>query len=222
MYNFARVGPPKPLRLVVGDQSALYLLVALKRDAGRAEEADMCPSEPEEQTAPESPRPTWRGQIPPVVGREAETLREDLLRAGTLLRDGMLKLQNFVQSMHVTLHEMGECIERAQTMRDETSQAALLTQLQQLQITALTQTDQAFIGLQLEDILSQLLDYANRRAGGLSSVALATAEILRHGAFPNEHAALDELTLTIATVNQRANERAVTQESMSTGDVELF
>lgn len=171
---------------------------------------------------PIDPRPTWRGQIPPVIDRETESLRDELVQAGSLLRDGMLKLQTFVTSMQQTIHALGEGLERLEAAKGGGERAAQLAALKELQTTAVQHVDEAVVGLQLEDILGQLLDYANRRVGGLSNVALAMAAILRQGNFPESHAALDELAQALAEVNRRAHDRAVAQESMTAGDIELF
>jgi hypothetical protein len=86
----------------------------------------------------------------------------------------------------------------------------------------LSQSERAILGLQLEDVLGQLLEYTRKRADGLSKIAAALAEAVDRESLAQRDSLHDRLKAAMAEADERANRSVVDQQSLDTGDVELF
>jgi hypothetical protein len=86
----------------------------------------------------------------------------------------------------------------------------------------LSQSETAILGLQLEDVLGQLLEYTRKRAEGLSTLAATLAEAVDHDTLAQNSALQQRLQHIVAQVDERAASKVVQQESLGSGDVELF
>jgi chromosome segregation ATPase len=158
----------------------------------------------------------------PVIGRERDAMEEELMRARELLRDGMAKLHGFFDALRASVGAQASLLNK---LGDETVHAddrrATLHQLFADHENVLSQSETAILGLQLEDVLGQLLEYTRKRAEGLSTLASALAEAVDHDTLAQNSALQQRLQTIVAQVDERAGS-AVQQESLGSGDVELF
>lgn len=175
---------------------------------------------PDEQTANSD---NVKLELHPVIGREREAMEEELLRARELLRDGMAKLHGFFDALRASVGAQATLLSK---LSDETVQLedrkATIDQLFVDHQSVLSQSETAILGLQLEDVLGQLLEYTAKRAEGLSTLASALAEAIDHDTLAQNSVLVERLREILAQVDQRAASKVVQQESLGSGDVELF
>ncbi|MET0389280.1 MAG: hypothetical protein ABW321_25125 [Polyangiales bacterium] len=161
--------------------------------------------------------------IGPVIGREQEAMEEELVRARELLRDGMTKLHGFFDALRSSVNAQSDLLSK---LRDETadteSRASTIHQLIDDHKSVLTQSETAILGLQLEDVLGQLLEYTRQRASGLSKIASALSEAIDHDELAQNRALSDKLKTAVDEVDKRSQNRVVDQESLEPGDIDLF
>lgn len=161
--------------------------------------------------------------IGPVIGREQEAMEEELLRARELLRDGMTKLHGFFDALRASVNSQADLLGK---LRDEASDSEQRTttihQLIDDHKSVLTQSETAILGLQLEDVLGQLLEYTRQRANGLSKIASALSEAIDHDELAQNSALHDKLKTAVDEVDKRAQSRVVDQETLEPGDIDLF
>lgn len=159
----------------------------------------------------------------PVIGREREAMEEELLRARELLRDGMTKLHDFFDALRASVGAQAVLLSK---LRDDNVHAddrrATLHQLLSDHEHVLSQSESAILGLQLEDVLGQLLEFTRVRAEGMSSLADALAEAVDHDRVAQNSSLHKRLLTAVAKVDERAAIHAVEQDSLNQGDVELF
>jgi hypothetical protein len=146
-----------------------------------------------------------------LIGNEGRLLADDLERARVLLRDGMAKIASFVSVLQ-------ESAERAHQLANvgEQDAAAITRALSTIQVDAA----RAVMGLQLEDILGQLIEGTRARVGAFSQLSTALAELVarRPSLAPCVQALAPELK---ALTEGRANS-AVSQGALEATEVELF
>lgn len=176
-------------------------------------------SEPEKHPTPAETMP----DLQPVIGRERMAMEEELVRARELLRDGMAKLHGFFDALRASVNAQAGLLEKLsdESMRAEDKKATL-HQLFTDHERVLSQSETAILGLQLEDVLGQLLEYTRRRADGLSNLAATLADAVDHSSLRQNAELHERLRSVVAEVDQRANDRIVSQESLGSGDIELF
>jgi hypothetical protein len=178
-------------------------------------------SEPEQEPA-SGARPALP-DLHPVIGRERDAMEEELVRARELLRDGMTKLHAFFDALRssvttqaVLLSKLGDDNVQAEERR------ATLQELLSDSERVLSQSESAILGLQLEDVLGQLLEFTRQRADGMSTLAAALAEVVDRDRLAQNSSLQERLRDAVAKVDERAGNRMVEQESLERGDVELF
>lgn len=159
----------------------------------------------------------------PVIGRERDAIADELLRARELLRDGMAKLHMFFDALRVSVSTQAVLLS---SLGDGTLQAeqrqATLQQLLKDSEHVLSQSESAILGLQLEDVLGQLLEYARERADGMLTLASALADAVDPDRVAQNSSLQERLLRALARVDERAARRVVDQVSLDRGDVELF
>lgn len=164
--------------------------------------------------AANEPMPEASQPEPPVVvdlvGNEGRMLAEDLERARVLLRDGMGKIANFVSVLQRSA-EMAH--ELAQSQHGSSGLTQALSNLQ-------AEANQAMMGLQLEDILGQLIEGTRARVGAFSQLSTALAELVaqRPSLAPSMHSLAGELK---AVKDGRQNS-TVRQGALEASEVDLF
>jgi hypothetical protein len=174
----------------------------------------------------EDPAPAPGSGVPdlhPVIGRERDAMEEELLRARELLRDGMAKLHMFFDALRASVSAQSLLLEK---LGDESvavdDRRATLHQLFADQERVLSQSESAILGLQLEDVLGQLLEFTRKRAEGMSTLASTLAEVMDHNQLARDADLQQRLRHAVAQVDERAAGRMVEQDSLNRGDVELF
>jgi hypothetical protein len=158
-----------------------------------------------------------------VIARERAAMDSDLVRARELLRDGMAKLHGFFDALNATFSAQSELLSKLGNARTpDAERASTLAQLRadHEQVLSLSQT--AILGLQLEDVLGQLLDYTRKRADGVSSLANLLKQVMDAAALAGDSALREQLRRLLEEAEQRSHDLAVRQESLGGGDVELF
>lgn len=176
-------------------------------------------SEPRNQPLAEATMP----DLQPVIGRERMAMEEELVRARELLRDGMAKLHGFFDTLRESVNAQSELLEKlGDASVGAEDRQATLHQLFADQARVRSQSESAILGLQLEDVLGQLLEYTRRRADGLSNLAATLADAVDHSSLRQNVELHERLRSVVAEVDQRANDRIVSQESLGSGDIELF
>jgi hypothetical protein len=175
---------------------------------------------------PEEPASTVSPALPdlhPVIGREREAMEDELVRARELLRDGMAKLHGFFDALRASVSSQAVLLSK---LNDENVAAAdrraTLSQLFADHERVLSQSETAILGLQLEDVLGQLIEFTRLRAEGMSTLAATLAEAVDHEQLAQNTALQERLLNALAKADERAGNRAVEQDSLSRGDVELF
>ena len=182
---------------------------------------------PRSMSQPEQDRGAVAGaalpDLHPVIGRERDAMEEELVRARELLRDGMNKLHAFFDALRGSVTTQAALLSK---LGDDNVQAEeRRATLQELLIDServLSQSESAILGLQLEDVLGQLLEFTRQRAEGMSTLAAALAEAIDRDRLAQNSALQERLLLAVAKVDERAGNRAVKQDSLERGDVELF
>ena len=159
----------------------------------------------------------------PVIGREREAMEEELVRARELLRDGMTKLHTFFDALRGSVTTQTVLLSK---LSDDDVQAeerrATLQELLADSERVRSQSESAILGLQLEDVLGQLLEFTRQRADGISTLAEALAEAVDRDRLAQNSSLQERLRSAVARVDERARNRAVEQSSLDRGDVELF
>src|SRR6185369_932543 len=139
----------------------------------------------------ENPMPELASADRPVVvdlvGSEGRMLAHDLEQARVLLRDGMAKISSFVSVLQ-------ESVARAHQLANVTGERDAIAITRALS-TIQADADQAMMGLQLEDILGQLIEGTQARVGAFSQ---------------------------LSTVKEGRERVVVGQSSLDAGDAELF
>lgn len=153
-----------------------------------------------------------RAIVSDMIGDEGRKLAQDLERARTLLRDGMTKIAGFVNVLQASA-------ERAHQFAIATSDrnpASLDSELDKIRQEAA----QAMLGLQMEDILGQLIEGTQRRVSAFSSMSaeLATLVAERPSLAPD----VERLEAELTNARREREQRVVAQESLDAGDAELF
>lgn len=161
--------------------------------------------------------------LEPVIGRETIAMEDELVRARELLRDGMGRLHQFFDVLRSSVAAQADSLSRlSDEATDATARKAAIDALVIDHQRVVSQSETAVLGLQLEDVLGQLLDYSRRRAAGLSQIASALAEAVDQQTVAPNVSIQERLRLALADVDERALQCSVAQTSLDTGDVELF
>ncbi|MEY4577247.1 MAG: hypothetical protein RL701_1950 [Pseudomonadota bacterium] len=162
-------------------------------------------------------------KLEPMIGRERLAIGEDLARARELLRDGMSRLQQGFDALRSSVDAQASSLS---TLRDEASdgeaRTAAIAELARDHQHLLKHSESVMMGLQLEDILGQLLDFTRQRAEGLSQIAATLAEAVDRESLVRRESLHERLKTAVAAVDKRADALCVQQESLATGDIELF
>jgi hypothetical protein len=107
-------------------------------------------------------------EVVSLVGGEGQMLADDLERARLLLRDGMSKIATFV----TLLQESADRAHQLASSTGERTHVEITTELASIRSDA----HQALLGLQLEDILGQLIEGTRARVGTFSQLSTELAE----------------------------------------------
>jgi len=147
-----------------------------------------------------------------LVGSEGRMLADDLERARVLLRDGMNKIASFVG----VLQRSAERAHQLANAAGEKDAAAISSALSTIQADA----DQAMMGLQLEDILGQLIEGTRSRVSAFSQLSHELAELVAQR--PSLVPSAPNLELKLNAVKTGREQTLVSQGSLDAGDTELF
>lgn len=159
----------------------------------------------------------------PVIGRERLAMEDELTRARALLRDGMARLHDFFDALRCNVDLQAASLSRlSDETTDVAARKAALDALARDHQRVLSQAENAVLGLQLEDVLGQLLEYSKERAAGLSQIASALAQAVDQQAIAPSEAVQERLRMAVADVEKRSNQCSVGQTSLDDGGVELF
>ncbi len=153
-----------------------------------------------------------RSEVVSLVGGEGQMLADDLERARLLLRDGMSKIATFVSLLQ-------ESVERAQHLASSTGEPAhedITTELSSIRAEA----GRAMLGLQLEDILGQLIEGTRARIGAFSVLSTELAELVSRR--PSLAPSVQKLQAELSASREARERTAVDQGSLDPGDTELF
>jgi hypothetical protein len=171
----------------------------------------------------EQPARVSRSKLAPAIGREREAVEQQLEQARRLLRDGMDKLHGFFETLRTNVEAQTGLLTtlRDETLDPETRKDALIKLLGDQQHVR-TQSESAILGLQLEDMLGQLLDFTRQRVDSLSVLASALADAVDIDALAKNPAAVERVQNALQEVHRMAGARMVNQQNLDVGDIELF
>lgn len=141
-----------------------------------------------------------------VVQNEGQRLAQDLERARALLRDAMGKIASFVQALN-------DGVEHAHSL-SEHQPSELQAALNALRNDA----TKAMLGLQVEDVLGQLIEGTRARLDMFSSVSSALAELVSQRPSLKPSPDVEERLRSI----QDTQLTSVKQTSLDAGEAELF
>jgi hypothetical protein len=158
------------------------------------------------------PVPADRHAVVDLVGGEGRLLAQDLERARALLRDGMSKIAGFVS----LLRQSAERAHQLASAGGDRDGVAITDALSTLQAEA----DQAMMGLQLEDILGQLIEGTQARVGAFSQLSTELAALV--AVRPSLAPSVEKLGADLSSAQQGRERGAVAQGSLDAGDTELF
>ena len=147
-----------------------------------------------------------------LVGGEGRMLADDLERARLLLRDGMAKIASFVGVLQRSA-ERAHQLANADGGHDAVAITGALAALQ-------SHADQAMLGLQLEDILGQLIEGTRARVGAFSELSTQLAELV--ALRPSLAPSVQRLETELNAVKQNREQAVVAQGSLDAGETELF
>jgi hypothetical protein len=135
----------------------------------------------------------------------------------------MTKLHAFFDSLRASVSAQTVLISK---LGDDNVQAderrATLRELLTDSERVLSQSESAILGLQLEDVLGQLLEFTRQRAEGMSTLAATLADAVDRDRLAQNSSLQQRLLTAVAKVDERAGSRVVEQHSLDRGDVELF
>ncbi|HET9929640.1 MAG TPA: hypothetical protein VFQ35_03090 [Polyangiaceae bacterium] len=152
-------------------------------------------------------------QVSKLIHEEGGTLEQDLVRARELLRDAMAKIADFV----TVLQESTAHARELSQLSKESEQAGRLTQvLDSIQSEATS----AILGLQVEDVLGQLIEQTQRRIAALSRLSTTVAKVIDER--PSLHPKDGKIHAHIAELEAERARVCVAQASLDSGDAELF
>jgi hypothetical protein len=160
--------------------------------------------------------------VPTIVERELQAVQEQLTLARQQLRDGILKLAGHFEQLQRATAQQESLLSAFAGISDEIERDAALSEISRLQCEMRASSTSAVLGLQLEDVMGQLLDHTHGRLTRLAAVATAITELLQGVDNQQRQQAAAQLGAVLADVERQALGCAVEQSSLAAGDVELF
>lgn len=157
-----------------------------------------------------------------MIREEAAVVHEQLTQARELLRDGMAKLaESFTETRQAVLMRdqlTADYLAASDLEERERLEAALREHRENMQ----RRTDAGMLGLQVEDMLGQLIEQVRARSSALAALAAALGRDFDRAVVQADVERVRELDELVAALRAAAQSVFVTQSSADAGEVELF